>query len=199
MNLFEKSEAVKEIFFELEQEAKKFHQEAGMGCLPGCGFCCANPQVPASPLEFIPLAFDLYEKNLAESILNELESQEKPGNCIVYRSQKEDETKGFCGNYSNRGLICRLFGASARKNKYGVKELITCKILKEAKKEAFELASTRINSDLEIPIATAYYTQLKDVDESLCHQYPVNEAIAIALGLVLRYKFYTEESGTLPA
>jgi uncharacterized protein len=198
MNLFEKSEAVKEIFSELEQEAKKFHEEAEMGCLSGCGFCCANPQVPASPLEFIPLAFDLDKKNQAESILNELESQEKPGNCIVYRSQKEDETKGFCGNYSNRGLICRLFGASARKNKYGVKELITCKILKEAKKDAFELASTRINADLEIPMATAYYTRLKDVDESLSHQYPVNEAIAIALGLVLTYKFYSEESGTLP-
>lgn len=194
MNLFEKSQAVKEVFHELEAESRQFHSEAGMGCISGCGFCCANPEVPATPLEFLPLAFDLYEKGIAEEIANQLSLQDTPGNCIVYRSQKEDVTKGFCGNYANRGLICRLFGASARKNKYGQKDLITCKILKEQKSDAFLATSSRINSDLEIPMATAYYTRLKDVDESLCNQYPVNQAILMALELVLRFKFY-EDAG----
>ncbi len=192
MNLFEKSQAVKEIFKELEEEARQFHAEAGMGCITGCGFCCANPEVPASPLEFLPLAFDLYEKGIAEEIANQLAQEQNPGNCVVYRSQKEDVTKGFCGNYANRGLICRLFGASARKNKHGQKELITCKILKEQKPENYQIASSRINSDLDIPMATAFYTRLKDVDESLAYQYPVNQAIFMALELVLRYKFYQE-------
>lgn len=192
MNLFEKSQAVKAVFEELDTESRQFHAEAGMGCLPGCGFCCANPEVPASPLEFLPLAFDLYEKGIAEEIANQLSEEEKPGNCIVYRSQKEDQTKGFCGNYTNRGLICRLFGAAARKNKHGQKELITCKILKEEKAENYSSTASRINSDLEIPMATAFYTRLKDVDESLSHQYPVNQAILMALELVLRYKFYQE-------
>lgn len=192
MNLFEKSEAVKAVFQELDEESRQFHAEAAMGCISGCGFCCANPEVPASPLEFLPLAFDLYEKGIAEEIANQLAQEEKSGNCIVYRSQKEDVTKGFCGNYANRGLICRLFGASARKNKHGQKELITCKILKEQKAENFKIVSSRINSDLEIPMATAFYTRLKDVDESLSSQYPVNQAILMALELVLRYKFYQE-------
>lgn len=190
MNLFEKSEAVKVVFQELEAESRQFHAEAGMGCISGCGFCCANPEVPASPLEFLPLAFDLYQKGIAEEVANQLSLADQLGNCIVYRSQKEDVTKGFCGNYSNRGLICRLFGASARKTKYGQKDLITCKILKEQKSEAFLAATTRINSDMEIPMATAYYTRLKDVDESLTNQYPVNQAILMALELVLRFKFY---------
>lgn len=190
MNLFEKSEAVKEVFRELEEESRQFHAEAGMGCISGCGFCCANPEVPASPLEFLPLAFDLYEKGIAEEVANQLSLEDHPGNCIVYRSQKEDVTKGFCGNYLNRGLICRLFGASARKTKYGQKDLITCKILKEQKSEAFSKAISRINLDMEIPMATAYYTRLKDVDESLTHQYPVNQAILMALELILRFKFY---------
>lgn len=190
MNLFEKSEAVKEVFRELEEESRQFHAEAGMGCISGCGFCCANPEVPASPLEFLPLAFDLYEKGIAEEVANQLSLEDHLGNCIVYRSQKEDVTKGFCGNYLNRGLICRLFGASARKTKYGQKDLITCKILKEQKSEAFSKAISRINLDMEIPMATAYYTRLKDVDESLTHQYPVNQAILMALELILRFKFY---------
>ncbi len=190
MNLFEKSEAVKEIFHELENEAKQFHAEAGMGCLPGCGFCCANPEVPATPLEFLPLAFDLYTKGIAEEIANQLALHDQPGNCIVYRASKDDGTKGFCGDYPSRGLICRLFGASARKNKYGRKDLITCKILKNEKSDAFESTEMRINADLEIPMATAFYTRLKDVDESLMHQYPINQAILMALELVLRYRFY---------
>lgn len=194
MNLFEKSQAVKQVFQELEEEAKQFHAEAGMGCISGCGFCCANPEVPATPLEFLPLAFDLYEKGLAEEIANQLAKEEKLGNCIVYRSQKEDVTKGYCGNYTNRGLICRLFGASARRNKHGQKELITCKILKEQKAEAYQIAASRINSDLEIPNASAYYTRLRDVDEGLSEQYPVNQAILMALELVLRFKFYQEEA-----
>ena len=190
MNLFEKSEAVKEVFQQLATESRQFHEEGGMACVSGCGFCCANPQVPASPLEFLPLAFDLYEKGLAEEIANQLALQDELGNCIVYRSNKDDETKGFCGNYASRGLICRLFGAAARKTKYGQKELITCKILKEQKADAFATVTTRINTDLEIPLATAFYTRLGDVDESLSDQYPINQAILMALELVLRFKFY---------
>lgn len=190
MNLFEKSEAVRQLFQALDEESKQFHAEAGMGCISGCGFCCANPDIPASPLEFLPLAFDLYDKGIAEDIANQLALQDQLGNCIVYRSQKDDPTKGFCGNYTNRGLICRLFGSSARRTKYGQKDMITCKILKQEKKEAFQLTVSRINSDLEIPMATAYYTQLADVDESLASQYPVNQAILMALELVLRFKFY---------
>ncbi len=192
MNLFEKSEAVRKLFQELEEESRQFHAESGMGCISGCGFCCSNPDIPASPLEFLPLAFDLYHKGIAEEIANQLSLQDKLGNCIVYRSQKEDVTKGFCGNYANRGLICRLFGSSARRSKYGQKDLITCKILKEQKKEVFQLTVSRINSDLEIPMATAYYTQLADIDEYLAGQYPVNQAILMALELVLRFKFYED-------
>lgn len=190
MNLVEKSEAVKGVFQELEEESRRFHAEAGMGCVSGCGFCCANPQVPATPLEFLPLAFDLYAKGLAEEIANELSLADEPGNCIVYRSSKDDVTKGFCGDYASRGLICRLFGASARKNKHGLKDLITCKILKADRPEVYQTAAARINADLEIPMATAYYTRLKDVDESLTNQYPINQAILMALEMVLRFKFY---------
>jgi len=196
MNLAEKSQAVLDLFEELDSEVKQFASEAGLGCKSGCGFCCANPQVPASPQEFLPLAFDLYEKGLAESTLVALEDHTEPGNCIVYRSQSEDGSKGFCGNYSKRGMICRLFGASARRDRLGKKELIICKILKDEKAEKYQEATLRINQDMEIPIATGYYTRLKDIDESLCHQHPINRAITLALELVLRYKFYEEAEDT---
>jgi hypothetical protein len=53
--------------------------------------------------------------------------------------------------------------------------------------------SARINADLDIPLAPAYYTRLKDIDEALTELQPVNEAILLALELVLRFRFYEEE------
>jgi hypothetical protein len=41
-------------------------------------------------------------------------------------------------------------------------------------------------------LAPAYYTRLKDVDEALSALHPVNEAILLALELVLRYQYYQE-------
>lgn len=190
MNLTEKSQATLDVFGELESETKQFVSESGLGCVSGCGFCCANPKVPASPLEFLPLAFDLYDKGLAESTLASLELKEEGASCIIYRPQSADGKQGFCGNHTKRGMICRLFAASARRTKYGKKDLILCKVLKEEKAEEFLNTSERINKDMEIPLATAFYSRLEEIDQSLCQQFTINEAIAFALELVLRYKFY---------
>lgn len=193
MNLAEKSQATLDVFGELESETKQFVAESGLGCVSGCGFCCANPKVPASPLEFLPLAFDLYEKGVAESTLALLESSKEGASCVMYKPQSEDGRKGFCGNHSKRGMICRLFAASARRTKYGKKDLIICKVLKDEKAGDFLATTERINQDMEIPLATAFYSRLDEIDESLCQQFTVNEAIAFALELVLRYKFYEEQ------
>ncbi|TXD77907.1 YkgJ family cysteine cluster protein [Algoriphagus ratkowskyi] len=193
MNLAEKSIATLKVFTELESETKQFVAESGLGCLSGCGFCCANPKVPASPLEFLPLAFDLYDKGLAESTLIMVENMEDDSSCVIYKPQSADGTKGFCGNHSKRGMICRLFATSARRTKYGKKDLIICKVLKEEKAYEYRNTSERINNDMEIPLATSFYSRLEEIDQSLCQQFTINEAIAFALELVLRYKFYEEQ------
>ncbi|PZX57853.1 YkgJ family cysteine cluster protein [Algoriphagus chordae] len=193
MNLAEKSQAALDLFGELESDTKQFVAESGLSCVSGCGFCCANPKVPASPLEFLPLAFDLYDKGLAESTLVDLESKEDQDSCVMYRPQSIDGKKGFCGNHSKRGMICRLFASSARRTKYGKKDLIICKVLKDEKSAEFLKTSERINIDMDIPLATAFYSRLDEIDQSLCQQFTINEAIAFALELVLRYKFYEEQ------
>ncbi|MEN2282893.1 YkgJ family cysteine cluster protein [Algoriphagus sp. SE2] len=180
------------VFKELEEEAKQFTSESGLGCISGCGACCANPQIPASPLEFLPLAFDFYYKGIAESILILLETDEENSNCIVYRANSIDKKSGYCTNYNFRGMICRLFAASARKNKYGMKDIIICKNLKEGKNEIFQEATKRINEDLPIPNASKFYMLLEEIDNSLTQQMPINKAIAFSLELVLRFKFYEE-------
>lgn len=196
MNLSEKSQAVLDLFEDLDSEAKQFTAEANLSCLSGCGFCCADPQISASTQEFLPLAFDLYEKGLAEATLVGIESATEAGKCVVYRPQSKDGSKGFCGNYSKRGLICRLFAASARRDRLGKKALIVCKILKEERPDDIQRVTSRINEDMDIPLATGYYTRLADIDEALCHQHPINRAISLALEAVLRFKFYDSEIQT---
>ena len=39
-----------------------FQKETKLGCIAGCGKCCSTPEIDASPLEFLPWAFDIQNK-----------------------------------------------------------------------------------------------------------------------------------------
>ena len=193
MNLQEKSQEVRKVFEELDLEIKAFISASNLSCLPGCGFCCSNPKVSASVLEFLPLAFDLYEKGKAEKALELLEQQGENHYCILYKSLSEDHSKGYCSDYTNRGMICRLFGSASRRNKEGKKEIITCKKIKEGKKDLYEKASKAVNEEMIIPSSSGAYTQLYNIDFQLtAEQMPINQAIKKAVEAVLTYKFYSE-------
>jgi uncharacterized protein len=193
MNLQEKSREVRIVFDELDLEIKAFLEASKLTCITGCGFCCSNPKVSASVLEFLPLAFDLYEKGKAEKTLEILEDANEDKYCIIYKSTSADAEMGFCSDYQNRGLICRLFSSSSRKNKEGKKELITCKKIKENKKELFEKASKEINEQMPIPSSSSTYSKLYNIDFQLTsEQMPINKAIKKAIEAVLSFKYYQE-------
>jgi Fe-S-cluster containining protein len=113
--------------------------------------------------------------------------------CIVYKSTSEDGVSGYCSEYKNRGMICRVFASTARVNKEGKKELITCKKIKEEKRVDYKTASLRINDDLDVPLASAAYQRLVGIDFDLTReQFPINQAIKRALEAVLRFQYYQE-------
>lgn len=193
MNLREKSLEVRQIFAEVDAEIKSFMDTAHLGCVAGCGKCCANPEVSASVIEFLPLAFDLYERGKAEVALEKLETATADDFCVLYKSLSPSGDKGHCSDYANRGMICRLFGSSARRNKSGQKEMITCKIIKEQKSTLFEETAKAINEGLHIPVSSAAYSQLYNIDYQMTEkQLPVNQAIKNALEAVLTYTYYCE-------
>ncbi|WP_373523276.1 YkgJ family cysteine cluster protein [Aquiflexum sp.] len=193
MNLEEKSQEVRKVFEELDLEIKSFLDASKLTCISGCGFCCSNPKVSASVLEFLPLAFDLYDKGKAEKALEMLDKTSEEDACIIYKSLSEDGHSGFCSDYNNRGMICRLFGSSARKNKEGQKEIITCKKIKAEKKDLYESAIEGIKSEMPIPSSTDAYRKINNIDFRLTEQQlPINKAIKEALESVITFKFYTE-------
>jgi uncharacterized protein len=187
MDLEEKVRAVEEVFQRLDQEIADFQQWSGLHCKWGCGKCCFKPDIEASVLEFLPFAFHLYKSDQAFDWLEKLSTAEQL--CVILDPQQNGA--GLCSQYKHRGLICRLFGYSARTNKYGAKELVTCQIIKTEQPENYATASERILGDGSVPVMNQYYMQLHAIDFSMAREFfPINEAIKRAIEAILHYYAY---------
>jgi Fe-S-cluster containining protein len=100
---------------------------------------------------------------------------------------------GLCSAYPNRGLICRLFGYSARTNKYGKHELVTCQIIKTEQTDAYQSVEKKIEEGHDVPVMADYYMQLHAIDPDLTRDFlPINEAITRAIEKVEQYYAYAD-------
>lgn len=188
MQLEEKVNAVKQVLEKLDQQISDFQSATGLHCKWGCGKCCFKPDIEATILEFLPFAFHLYQLAKAEEWLDKLNESDSS---ICYILNPTQTSAGLCSEYEHRGLICRLFGYSARTNKYGKKELITCQIIKTEQAEAYEKATVEIDNGLPVPVMNQFYMQLHSIDFELTQTfYPINEAIKKAIETVLQYYSY---------
>ncbi|MFN8777479.1 MAG: YkgJ family cysteine cluster protein [Flavobacteriales bacterium] len=182
-----KVRAVRRVFLKLDREIATFQRDTRLHCLSGCGECCKKPDIEATPLEFLPLALSLYDEGKAESVLHEVRSN--TGVCHAFRPHITS-FGGLCHVYPDRGLICRLFGFSARRDKEARPELVTCRLIKEQQAEAYEEARVMIAQGKHVPVMSNYYSLLSGIDPDLARFYPINEAMARALEVVLAYYAY---------
>ncbi|MGB5555130.1 MAG: YkgJ family cysteine cluster protein [Flavobacteriaceae bacterium] len=191
MSIERKVRSVEQLFFGLDQEISKFQNESGLGCKAGCGKCCTHPDVDASPLEFLPWAFHLFLNGTAEITLAELNTSSN-AICHIYSPLSPVEnTKGSCGDYKYRGLICRLFGFGANRDKYGALRLATCKVIKESQADAYAHAKEAIGKNMQVPIFTDYYMRLGQIDYRMgAIILPINKALKMAIEEVLQYYAY---------
>jgi len=189
---------VEKLFDQLAIEISTFQSKSNLHCLSGCGKCCNNPNIEASPLEFLPWAFYLFLNGQAEAMLDELH-QKTDSNCQLYRPLTLLETNnGSCSNYKYRGLICRLFGYASSRDKYGELRLATCKIIKESQLQNFLETEEAIRKGLYVPIFTDYYMKLSQIDYQLgTKMLPINKAIIVAIEEVLQYYAYRPFPGGL--
>jgi Fe-S-cluster containining protein len=187
-DLEQKALEVAALFKRLDEHIEKFQSWSTLQCKFGCGKCCFKPDIEATVLEFLPFAYHLYQTGLAEQWLEKLSEQD----AICKILNPTQAGAGLCTEYPYRGLICRLFGYSARTNKYGKKELITCQIIKTEQESACNAASTKIeNEEAEIPVMSQYYMQLHSIDPEMAKNfYPINIAIRKAVEEVLHYFAY---------
>lgn len=189
MTLPQKVSLVEKLFHQLDQETAAFQNTTGIQCLSGCGRCCTYPDIEASPLEFLPLAFHLFLTGEADKMLQTLRELQTTI-CVNYKPLSIID-QGHCKTYRYRGLICRLFGYGANTDKYGKLRLATCKVIKEGQAENFGSASEKITQGLPVPIFTEYYMQLNQIDFRLGNIIvPVNKVLRLALEEVLQYFAY---------
>jgi Fe-S-cluster containining protein len=189
MNLEEKASAVAMVLNELDAEIQRFQDWSHLHCKFGCGKCCFKPDIEATPLEFLPFAVYLCNTNQADDWLNRLETLDNTQICIILNPTQSGA--GLCSEYPYRGLICRLFGYSARTNKYDVKELVTCSIIKSEQQTNYEIAESKIKSGGEVPLMADYYLKLHYIDPNMANEFmPINRAIQKALQLALQYFAY---------
>ena len=189
MSLEKRVLAVENLFQQLEQESTLFKQASNIHCLSACGKCCSYANIEASPLEFLPWAFHLFLEGEAENTLQKLKSNHN-GTCLLYKHLCTQNVS-HCDNYKYRGLICRLFGCAANRDKNGQIRLITCKLIKEQQHEEYTAAQKSITQDLKVPIFTDYYMLLNQIDFHLGNMIlPINKALKTSLEEVLQYYAY---------
>ncbi|MBK5277765.1 MAG: YkgJ family cysteine cluster protein [Bacteroidia bacterium] len=188
MNLSEKIRAVEEVFKKLDEEIASFQKDSTLHCKFGCGKCCYKADIEATVLEFLPFAHYLHREGKAEEWLSKLTSSDSS---ICHILNPTQGGTGLCSEYIHRGLICRLFGYSARTNKYGKKELVTCQVIKTEQGAAYENTVSKIEGGGEVPVMNEFYMQLHGIDYELTRDfYPINKAIQCAIEEVLHYYMY---------
>jgi Fe-S-cluster containining protein len=185
--------AVEKLFKRLDKEITEFRKESGIYCFSGCGKCCNKTDIEASPLEFLPLAYHWFSQGRAEEMHQKLEGNQSL-NCLVYQPLTlTDQNYGHCSEYQHRGLICRLFGYGAGKDKYGQLRMVTCKLIKEQQVESYEKAVEMLKSKSTVPVFADYYQKLMQIDFRLTKDMlPINEAIRAALEAVMQYYAYRD-------
>jgi uncharacterized protein len=191
MQLHEKAQAVEAVFEKLDVEIAAFQAQTTLHCKWGCGKCCFKADIEATALEFLPFALHLHKTGEAFEWLEKINTS---ATTICHILNPTQNGAGLCSQYKHRGLICRLFGYSARTNKYNKKEYVTCQIIKTEQAEAYQTAAEQVQEDsLLIPVMNQYYMQLHAIDMELTRDfYPINVAIKKAIEKVLSYYAYRD-------
>ena len=188
MEMEDKVSAVEQVFKNLDTEILRLQTASTLHCKLGCGKCCFKADIEATILEFLPFAHHLYQLGEAEEWHEKLKVSDS-SICLILNPTQAGA--GLCSEYTHRGLICRLFGYSARTNKYGKHELVTCQIIKTEQSAAYEVAEAIIEGGGPVPVMSDYYMQLCGIDIDLTKDfYPINRAIQKALETVLHYYSY---------
>lgn len=190
MSIAKKVKAVEKVYQRLDQEITQFKNNSGLSCMAGCGACCQKADIEATILEFLPFAYYAFMQDKALDTLEKLKSQ-PTAICHLLKLGILGGSSGLCSDYVYRGLICRLFGYAAARDKYGNLRLVICNKIKESQAVLYTESIEKIKAGMEVPVMSQYYSQFSSIDPELTLKfYPINKAMEKALELVLHYYAY---------
>jgi Fe-S-cluster containining protein len=170
-------------------EFSHFQNSNKLSCIEGCGKCCMK-NVSCTPIELLPMAYDLLERGKAESVIEKAINY-KGENCFLFAVSNQSTGMGTCTEYNNRPLVCRSFGVAARKGKNDLVQYSVCRPLKENKTEQYAELLNKKFSDISIPFIEILSSRLAALDPAFFEEeLPINQSLAIVLEKVLMHAYY---------
>ena len=193
--LQQKVKLIEQLFKKLDEDIKEFQEQTKLTCISGCGRCCSKPDIEATILEMLPLAHHYYTQGSAEQVIEKL-IDTVSGICHQFTLSVIGLHGGMCNEYPHRGMVCRLFGFAASRDKYGKPRLVTCKPIKEEMEVNYKNTIKRMQIDLEAPCWVSYYNELQNIDYFLTKDYyPINKALILAIEHVIQYYSHKQPNG----
>lgn len=175
---------VLKVYGEIDGRIRRFKMATGLRCPMGCGLCCAEHWVETSVLEALPLAVSIYSLQQEEEILERIEERMNRGEtlCVLYRPNPEIPGRGRCTHYSRRPLLCRMFGFATRRGKNGLRELSSCRIIREKSPDVLHRAEEALTGGLDLPVYQDCHMEMISIDITLARRVlPINEALKEAV------------------
>jgi uncharacterized protein len=181
-------EQLREAYTEYDETFRRVHQSTGFGCIDGCGACCHTPghKIEVSVFEMVPLALELVREGKAEDVYDQLGAMDTSESvCIHYKMLADDGKKGYCTVHPHRPLICRLFAGGSRIDRLNNKELVLCRPLKDRYAQEPDVLAKVTD---ELPIITEFAAKARQHNPTFGQKLlPINEALKLALGVVLMH------------
>ena len=85
MSIARRVRSVELLYARLDKEIAQFQSTTKLHCIAGCGKCCTKPDIEASPLEFLPWAFQQFLEGRALEALDRV--KKSPSSiCILFSS-----------------------------------------------------------------------------------------------------------------
>jgi Fe-S-cluster containining protein len=186
MSIVRKVRAVEKLFKTLEKDIQSLQSQIQISCIENCIKCCTTPKIVATSLEFYPLAYHLFKTGQAELYLAKIEQNSNNAICPLLNNLVLPDQRLGCGQYNQRGMICRLFAYNYNVNKYGQRRIAACKPIMLAQPEEVSKANELLAIKPIGPKASDYYSQLRYIDFWKGSQlYPIAQAIQIAIETIL--------------
>jgi Fe-S-cluster containining protein len=187
------AQEVMAVYQELDKKTESFKESSGLSCLKGCGRCCLSNQVETTPGEWLPYALELAKTNQLDVVHSKLQGTSSQS-CLMYQPNSQNFAKGSCSVYPVRPGICRLFGFSTLKNKRGLRELLTCRPIKEYHSKILD-SPVDLSPD-KAPSCHEYQGKIDAIfaaHPALRMRMPINQALSTAIAYVaLRLGYHNE-------
>ncbi len=190
LSLYQKIQRTESLQRSIDRDVRAFKIHFGLDCITNCSECCKNPEIIASPLEFLPFAWHANRLGQLEVWADKIEARLSSGVCVFYR---QNENLWGCQIYPSRGFICRLFGFSAVLNKLSKPVYGSCRVLNKNMPDKIVRVNDSIASGAYVPVLPRYYQRLFAIDPTLSHDLMhINQAAQKAIELVWLYGSYRE-------